>query len=246
MTLTAESLANALNQRPHQFYAQVSSTQDIAFDWLKNDAPAGAVVIADEQVGGRGRQGRGWHNPAGQAIALSMILKPQPSQLSQITMLGALAISDVLRGLGAQDVGIKWPNDVLLNGKKVCGVLPEALWDGDKLRGVVLGMGMNVRVDFTGTELAERAISVETALGKSVERTAIVAQVLVRLDHWRNLLGSEALLQAWKARLVSLSQRVIVGEVTGIAENVDDEGALLIRTEDGILRRVVAGELTTG
>ena len=246
MTLTAESLANALGQRPHQFFAQVGSTQDIAIDWLKRDAPTGAVVIADEQVGGRGRQGRGWHNPAGQAIALSMILKPQLSQLSQITMLGALAISDVLHGLGAQDVGIKWPNDVLLNGKKVCGVLPEALWDGDKLRGVVLGMGMNIRVDFTGTELAQRAISIETALGNTVDRTRIVADVLVRLDHWQNLLGSDALLRAWKARLVSLNQRVTVGEVTGIAENVDDEGALLIRTDVGILQRVVAGELTTG
>lgn len=246
MTLTQESLDNTLGSRPHQFYEQVGSTQDIAFDWLKNGAVAGAVVIADEQIGGRGRQGRGWHNPPGQAIALSIILKPHRSQLSQITMLGALAISDVLTDLGAGDVGIKWPNDVLLNGKKVCGVLPEAYWEGDSLRGVVLGMGINVRVDFAGTELAERAISIETALGKSVDRTQFVADLLARLDHWRDFLGTNDLLRIWKSRLISLGKPATVGDVSGIAESVDEEGALLIRTADGSLQRVVAGELTTG
>ncbi len=243
--LNLETLTKRLHPRPVKYFDSVASTQDIAFDWLREGALSGAVVVADEQVSGRGRRGRGWSTPPGTAIAMSVILRPDIDVLPQITMLGALAIAEMLDELGLADVAIKWPNDVLLNGRKVSGVLPEAVWEGDKLSGVSLGMGINVRVDFTGSELESTAISIEFALGKTVKRVDIVAAVLERINAYK--LGSPELFAAWKARLHTIGQPVSVmhqGEsVTGLAEHVDTDGALLIRRENGEVVRLVAGDV---
>ena len=246
MDLTQSNLQKHLIDRPFRFYPSVESTQDIAREWLREGAEAGSVVIADEQVRGRGRKGRGWHNPPGMAIAMSVILRPLAKSLPQITMLGALVISDMLRELGAEDVTIKWPNDVRLHGRKISGVLPEAEWDGDKLRGVALGMGVNMRVDFADTELAETAISIEPALGRTVDRAEICAILLRRVDFWSMRLGTPSVFDAWKARLDTLGQQVSIGDVHGLAESVDREGALLVRTEAGEQVHVLAGDIALG
>ncbi len=246
MTLTPESLQAQLGSRPFRFYTQVVSTQNVASEWLENGAITGAVVVADEQIGGRGRQGRGWETPAGQAIAMSIILNPTQKYASQVTMLGAMAIVDMLEVYDADDVAIKWPNDVLLNGKKVSGVLPEAIWSGDTLKGVILGMGINVRVDFSDSPLEDIAISIETALSETVDRSAIVAKIVEQIDHWQNKMQKGELVTAWKARLVTIGQAVTIGDVHGVAEDVDKGGALMVRDSEGHLHRVVAGELITG
>lgn len=244
MPLNDADLHRTLGARPFKFYPQVESTQDIAFAWLRDGAPVGAVVVADEQISGRGRQGHGWHNPPGVAIALSVILKPPVNAIPQITMLGALAIVDVLQAHGASDVGVKWPNDVKLNGKKVCGILPESEWDGDRLRGVVLGMGINVRVDFADTPLADIAISIEPALNVDIDRAQLVADVLERITQRSTMLGTSTLFKAWRSRLITLGQQVTIGEISGVAESVEEDGALIIRGADDTLHRVVAGDLT--
>jgi BirA family biotin operon repressor/biotin-[acetyl-CoA-carboxylase] ligase len=250
MTLTQERLHIVLAPRAFQFYAQADSTNDLAMAWLKQGAPDGAVVIADEQLKGRGRMGRTWYTPPGVALAVSVILHPAVDALSQVSMLGALAIAELCDHLGLSDVGIKWPNDVQVNHLKVSGVLPEVVWEGTSLKGVVLGMGINVHVDFSNTELAQTAINLESALGHSLDRTELLAYLLNRVDYWTGQLGSYVLYTAWKSRLNMLGSFVNVSntDVTlqGVAQDVDEQGALLVRTPDGELNRVIAGDIVMG
>ncbi len=250
MSLTTPQLRQLLTSRPFHFFPRIDSTQNYALQWLRDGAPSGAVVIADEQLMGRGRHGRTWHTPPGVALAISIILYPKVEALSQVTMLGALAIAETLDGLGATDVGIKWPNDVQLNGKKISGVLPEAVWDGDQLRGVVLGMGINVRVDFTDTELERTAISIEPALGIKISRAELLVALLAHIDALLILLGTGELYNRWKSRLNILGESITMMDVNGLikgtAEDVDPQGALLIHAADGTLHRVVAGDIALG
>lgn len=250
MSLTQSSLKTALAPRPVRFFEQIGSTNDVAMDWLANGAKQGSVVIADEQSQGRGRLGRIWHNPPGSALLLSVTLRPLAAQLPHVTMLGALAIYDMLEQIGLQSISIKWPNDVRVNGKKVSGILPEVMWQGSTLTGVVLGMGINVRIDFTGTDLVDRAISIEPALGRPVQRLNLLQVLLGRLDFWLDRLGSQELFSAWEQHLVTLGQRVTVqsggSAISGIAQSVDQFGALTIVDSDGNSHRIIAGDVGLG
>lgn len=246
MGFDAADLQKKLAHRPAQVIDSVASTQDLALAWLADGAPDGAVVIADEQRAGRGRHGRTWYTPPGVALAVSVVLKPERRALPQVTMIGALAIVDVLDALGAQTVGIKWPNDVLLDSRKVSGVLPEADWQGDRLRGVALGIGINVRVQFDDPDLAGRAISIEPALGKPIDRSELLVKLLDRLDAWHHRLGEDAVFAAWRSRLVTIGTRVQVGQVVGEAVDVTADGGLVIAAANGARKTVFAGELHAG
>jgi BirA family biotin operon repressor/biotin-[acetyl-CoA-carboxylase] ligase len=250
MELTESRLITLLAPRPVRYYPQAGSTNDLALAWLNEGALSGSVVIADEQVKGKGRLGRSWYTPPGTALIVSIILHPKVEQLPQITMLGALAIAEMLDSIGVRPVGIKWPNDVQVNERKVSGVLPEAVWDGTRLRGVVLGMGINVRINFSGTEFAEKAISIEPYLGRTLDRVELLRILLERVDYGSNRLGTNALWEGWRARLTTLGQPVALqsGEqfVRGTAESVDDEGALLVRDAAGTRHRILAGDIALG
>ncbi len=246
MSLNQERLQSLLAPRPVRFYAQAGSTNDIAREWLLDGAPAGAVVIADEQVQGRGRLGRAWHTPAGSALALSVVLHPTPEALPRLSMLGALAVADLAAQPGAADVGIKWPNDVQIGGLKVSGVLPEAVWQGAHLAGAVLGLGVNVRVDFAGTDLQGKATSLETALGRRLDRAELAQALLACIERWYGRIGTEAFFAAWQGRLSTLGQWVTVGDVQGQAEAVNADGALLVRDASGEIHQITAGDLAIG
>lgn len=248
--LTVQKLHAALDPRPFRYFPQVLSTNDLAQAWLREGADAGAVVIADEQLQGRGRLGRFWHTPPGVALAFSAIIKPPPDALHQVTLLGAVIVAEALTThLGAARVGIKWANDVQVDGRKICGILSEVVWEGDQLKGVILGIGVNVRVDFdTDADLAARAISLEPALGQPVDRVALMAQLMARLAVWMPQLGTPALFEAWRGRLNTLGQTVSIqqpnGIITGIAQDVDAHGALRVQAADGTVHRVIAGDLS--
>ncbi|MBI1278057.1 MAG: biotin--[acetyl-CoA-carboxylase] ligase [Anaerolineaceae bacterium] len=250
MTLTEKKIGDRLYPRPVRFFKQIGSTNDVTSEWLKHGGESGSIVVADEQVSGRGRLGRVWHTPAGTALIVSVILRPRSEDLSQITMLGALAISDTIRNWGIQHVGIKWPNDVQINGLKVSGILPEVVWENEQLVGVVLGMGINVRIDFTGTELMNSAVSIEPVLGRPIDRLDLLEDVLKRIDYWFARLGQDELFDAWKKQLVTIGQHVRLQsagyEVAGLAQAVDKDGALLIRRADGLVERVIAGDIALG
>ncbi len=246
MTLDLSLLAQRMGSRPYQFYPIIPSTMDAARDWLQNGAPHGALVLADEQTAGRGRLNRPWQTPPNSALALSVVLRVPPATLPQVSMLGALAVAEALDKLGVKEVGIKWPNDVLIAGLKVSGVLVEVDWDGIALRGVIMGIGVNIALDFTGTELEGQATSIATALDSPVDRLDVLTEIVYGIDTRWALLGSATLLKAWKARLVTLGKRVKVHapySFTGVAEDVDGDGALWVRDEEGFRRRVLAGDV---
>lgn len=248
MELTDARLAEHLGTRPFRFFRSLPSTQDEALTWLRLGGMSGAVVIADEQTAGRGRQGRTWHTPPGVALALSVLLRPSMQALPQVTMLGALAVVRLLDALGAPDVQIKWPNDILLSSRKVSGILPEALWEGETLHGVALGMGMNVRVDFHGTDLDATAISLETALQRPLDRGILIKDLLGHVDELAQELGSAALFAEWKRHMNMLGQpvqiRVEGNLLSGAAEDVEPDGTLLLREPSGNLMRVIAGDVS--
>jgi BirA family biotin operon repressor/biotin-[acetyl-CoA-carboxylase] ligase len=180
--LTNEALQAALGSRPFRFFASTESTMQDARQWLADGAADGAVVITDEQRAGKGRLGRGWLTPPGTAIAMTVILRDGPPETS---MLGGLAVAEGLGGYAPDAVSLKWPNDVLIAGKKVCGVLAEAVREGDQLQATILGMGVNIAVDFTGSELESSATSLRDHATQAIDRAALIASILGRIDHWR-------------------------------------------------------------
>jgi BirA family biotin operon repressor/biotin-[acetyl-CoA-carboxylase] ligase len=259
---THDTLRAALGARPFQFFDQVNSTQDLAYTWALADPnlpgrradDQRAVVIAEEQTAGRGRQGRQWIAPPRSSIMVSVILKPalKSDQLPRVTMVGALAVADTLRPLFGDALKLKWPNDVLIRGKKICGILAEATWIGNTLAAVILGIGINVRVDFSSAGLLYPATSIETELERPVNRLDLLATLLDRVDHWAGQAQTPALIEAWRAQLGTLGQRVRVYTepykeespyYSGLAEAVDDDGALLVRLDSGEVRRVLAADV---
>ncbi len=154
------------------------------------------------------------------------------------------------RGAGGKvpTIALKWPNDVLLANRKVAGILPEAIWQGHSLAAVILGIGVNVRVDFAGTDFEDRSASIEPTLGIKVDRALLLAQLLQRIDYWAMRVVETTLLEAWRSRLVTLGQHITAcgaaGIITGLAADVDDNGGLVLQADDGTIHHVVAGEVT--
>lgn len=242
MTLSREILEDQLKQ-PFQYYDSVDSTNDLAKQWLQDGASSGSVIIADEQKKGRGRKGRTWYTPPNVAIAMSVILKPHSDNLARINIIGALSVFDLAEHVGCNNVGIKWPNDVQINGKKVSGILPEVVWTGDKLTGIILGMGINVRNDFSDTEIVDKATTLEAESGKPLNRAELVAYLLERIDMWYERINADALFITWKHRLNMLGHHVQVEGLEGVAVDVEPDGALLVQDDSGQLQRVFAGDV---
>ncbi|MYE77384.1 MAG: biotin--[acetyl-CoA-carboxylase] ligase [Chloroflexi bacterium] len=242
MTLTSGRLAKTLPTL-FRYFQRIGSTNDAARDWLMKGAPANAVDIADEQSAGRGRRGKSWHTPPGAALAISMILKPQARWLPRLTMLGGLAVCELAESLGCEDLGIKWPNDVQIGGKKVSGILCEATWAGDRLCGAALGIGLNVRVDFQGTTLAASATSLESAIDARLDRSQLAGSLCERILHWQRRIATDELFASWRARLNMLGQMVSANGAIGMALDVTADGALLLSDERGERHTIHVGEL---
>ncbi len=242
-TRSPVKLAAVLQGRPFRHFPTIPSTNDFAMQWLREGASDGALVIADHQTQGRGRQGRDWYSPIGTALTFSLIWRCQVHEAAQATMLAAVAVYDLLVALKIKDVAIKWPNDILITERKVCGILSEALWDNENFVGVVLGIGLNIHVDFSGTELSESAISLQTASLEPCERTEILRQLLSHLDQLRPYMGSSTLFRNWRSKLTSLGRPVTIQNLRGIASAVDDSGALWLELPDGQKKRILSGTL---
>jgi BirA family biotin operon repressor/biotin-[acetyl-CoA-carboxylase] ligase len=246
MDLDHARLEQIRHARHLRYFEQTTSTNTLALAWIAEGAAAGSLVLTDEQTEGRGRLGRLWFAPAGSALLMSYILYPPPEHAAQATMLGALAVAETCDSLGIGDVGIKYPNDVQINRLKVCGILAEAAWQSGKV-GIALGIGLNVRVDFVDTPFADSTISLETAVHHPLNRADLLDTLLDHLDLWREKMEDRSLFEAWRKRLNMLGERVEVntGEtiLSGIASDVESDGALLLTDENGISRRVFAGDL---
>jgi BirA family transcriptional regulator, biotin operon repressor / biotin---[acetyl-CoA-carboxylase] ligase len=219
-----------------RYAEQLSSTNEAAMMWLGRGAPDLSLVVADEQTAGRGRFNRRWVTRPGAALAASLVVHPKADEmpyLRRFTALGAFAVADALQSLYGLAPQIKWPNDVLLDRRKVSGVLVETAWSGDRLDGMVVGMGVNVRPDALppAEELQFPAASVEEALGRPADRWQILRAMLSALLAWRPKIGTREFLDAWDRRLAFRGEWVHITSGAG----PDLEGRLLRLSEDGSL-----------
>ena len=243
MTLSEGILQQKLAQ-PFRYFPRVTSTNDVAKTWLMQGAPDGAVVIADEQASGRGRSGRVWRTPPNAALALSVVLRPPAALLARVNMIGALCVYELATQVGCDNVGIKWPNDIQAQGKKISGILVEAVWMQDYLDGVVLGIGVNVRNDFSQTDLRESAESLEYVVGHPLDRAELIRILLERVEFWYQRIDSDEVYDAWRGRLNMLGHPVVAEGVSGRALDVTAGGSLLVEDHFGAVHEVSAGDVT--
>ena len=231
------------------YYPSLTSTMETAKQEAQQGAEEGTAVIADEQTTGRGRLKRVWLSPKGN-IALSVILRPSIACLPSLIMLASLAAMhsiDAITGLKPQ---LKWPNDVLISGKKVCGILIESKIQADTADYAIIGIGVNVNLrlaDFP--EIVAIATSLSHELRREVPRLKLIQRLLVEIERlYLALSAGESLYEEWQSNLVTLGKRVRVksGETAheGIAESVARDGSLLLRCLDGSLTRILAGDVT--
>lgn len=246
--LSARTIEAALRHsrlgRPVYFFPVVGSTNDEALRLAEAGAPEGALVVADAQSAGRGRAGRGWHTPPGTALAFSVILRPGVGHLSRVALLGGLAAAEAIEAVAGLRATLKWPNDVWVNGRKVAGVLAESSLQEATVAHVVLGVGVNVNAGPPPDSTYEYPVThLSAEAGRPLDRLALLASIVRRLGEWYAEIGSERVRQAWSARLQWRGERVAVGSLVGMAEGVDDDGALRIRLDSGEVRRAVAGDV---
>jgi BirA family biotin operon repressor/biotin-[acetyl-CoA-carboxylase] ligase len=236
-----------------RYYDQIGSTNDVALAWAAEGAADLALVVADEQTAGRGRFGRKWVTPPGTALAFSLVLRPAAEEAESVVLfsaLGALAIASTLEEKYGLAPEIKWPNDVLVRGRKVSGILAETVWLGSRTESVVLGIGLNVLAEAVPAveSLNFPAISLETATGQSIDRLPLLHDILAALIAWRPRLGSGEFIQAWEDRLAFRGERVqvwaenrLVG--AGQVEGLDRDGGLRLRSPEGEVFSVRFGEV---
>ncbi|OLO18380.1 biotin--[acetyl-CoA-carboxylase] ligase [Bacillus licheniformis] len=227
------------------FQDVVSSTQKIAHELANNGAPEGTIIVADKQTEGRGRMARAWHSPEGNGIWMSIILRPEiPVQKTpQLTLLAAVAIVQAIEEQTGIAAEIKWPNDILINGKKVVGILTELQAEADQVHSVIVGTGINVNqlaADFP-EELQETATSLRLASGEKIDRAALVQTIMSTFEkRYEDYLayGFEPIKLLWESYALTLNReltaRTLNGTFHGKALGIDEEGVLILETSDGI------------
>ena len=225
-----------------RYFDSIGSTNNEALAWATGNAKDFSLVIADEQTAGRGRLDRKWSTPKGTALAFSLILRPTANEKSFLTRmvgLAALAVVDSLqtRGLSAQ---IKWPNDILLNGYKVAGILIESVWSGEEVDCPVIGIGLNIlKGAVPSPELLQfPATSLEELLGPDIDREKVLNDILAGIIALRPHIGSDSFLASWEKALAFRGEQVQVTEgngtlITGKLLGLESDGSLRLKAEDG-------------
>lgn len=237
------------------YFPSLNSTNTKAYELALKGAEEGELVIAESQEKGKGRLGRSWFSPPNLNLYLSVILRPPipPHQAPLITLMAAVATAEAIRNYPGLRPMIKWPNDILLKGRKVAGLLNEIQSEMDRVHFVILGIGVNLNVEekMFPKEIRSIATSVKKEMGQAISRKMFLAFLLQELEKWYTLFlkqgGRSAILKAWRkwAQIKGKQVRMTsFGEtITGRAIDVDSEGALIIETRYGERKRVVAGDI---
>lgn len=232
----------------------IESTNLEARRLANQGAEEGTVVVTEEQAAGRGRLSRGWYSPFGKGLWFSLILRPDflPSEASKCTLMAAVALTKAFHKMGLVDAGIKWPNDILVNGRKLVGILTEMSGSMEEISYIVMGIGINVKTK--QEELPEEIKHIATSLlmeGIDIERTEAFKIVLEELEHqYYEVLdrGFEETLQEWRQLSVTLGQEIEVrtpGDTyEGTALDIDEDGNLLVKTMNGDIERIIAGDIS--
>jgi len=236
------------------YFSEIDSTNSYARQLAENGGREGELVIAESQTQGRGRLGRRWQSPPFANLYFSVILRPRlpPALAPQITLMAAVALAETVATFISQSATIKWPNDILVGGKKLAGILTEAACDSERVDYVILGIGVNLnyRLAAMPDEIRARAISVAELTGKSISRESFLRRLIHDLDRCYGELeefGFAPLAPRWEAHFglrgkqvrVELLDQIVIGRAIGI----DQDGALLIEDQQGARQRVIAGEV---
>jgi len=237
------------------YFQETDSTNLRAKHIAENGAPEGTVVIAESQTGGRGRRGRPWFSPAGEGIYVSVILRPSisPDEAPRLTLLAAVAAAETLLHQTQLRPRIKWPNDIMVDGKKLGGILTQVSTEMDAVDYIVVGLGLNVntpRRNFPA-DLRERATSIRAEMNRPFARIDLLRRYLERFEDLYGMFnrsGFQPVLDRWKelSDIIGRGIRVDLPNrcYTGKVLDVDHDGVLILRGEDGILRRIVSGDVT--
>ncbi len=265
--LTSEFIGSEIH-----IFDSVESTNNIAKEIAVSGCKEGAVVIADSQSKGRGRQGRMWESPAGVGIYLSIILKPK-KVVSQLTLVAGVAVAEAIitsyklqvtsnviltlsetkgKNLNIEPrISLKWPNDININGKKAGGILTEGISKG---KAVIVGIGINVNTPPRGDEgfsdeLKDKATSIMMETGKRVDRNLLIVELLNSFEYWyeKFIEEGETVMKRWRELSDTFGRRIKVSAENkvfeGVAEMIDSEGSLMLRQNNGSLKRISAGEI---
>ena len=236
------------------YYQEVDSTNTIACRLALGGAREGEVVVADAQTKGKGRLDRTWQSPPGSNLYASMILRPKisPAMAPQITLMAGVAVAEFLSGCCPGDVSIKWPNDVLLRGKKVCGILTEMKAAAGSVDFIILGIGLNINMNHQDFDpsLRDAATSLKIETGVVYDRLDVASKLFDFIEKWYKVFlstGFIGLRDTWLRHADILGKRIKVvfkdEFQTGIVTGIDDDGTIMMKDENGVNQRVIAGDV---
>jgi BirA family biotin operon repressor/biotin-[acetyl-CoA-carboxylase] ligase len=234
-------------------FEETASTNDVVEHLAKSGAREGLVVFAESQTRGRGRRGRAWTSPRGKGLWFSVLLRPElpPTAAGRITVAASVAVARAIRQSCGVDARIKWPNDVVVNGRKLAGILTELRAEADEILLAILGIGIDVNCqqeDLSG-ELESIATSLELQTGSAHDRVALAAQVLADLDvcYRAALTDFETIADEWAKLCTTLGRQIVVTmgqrRIEGFAQALDSDGALLLRRDSGQIERILGGDV---
>lgn len=236
------------------YYKQLDSTNAEIARLASQGAEHGTVVVADAQTAGKGRKGRSWESPARENIYMSILLRPncRTEKAPMLTLAMAYGVAEVIQELGFCEVQIKWPNDLVLSGKKICGILTEMQLKGSEIDYVVVGVGVNVNTRKFPAELEDKATSLFLECSKQFERETIVDNIVARFESvYQQLMEGEDLSflrDSYNSMLVNVGKEVRVleprNEYTAYAQGINSRGELIVRTLEGEEKTIYAGEVS--
>ena len=236
------------------YHPEVGSTQDVAQSLAIRGAGEGTTVIAEKQSGGKGRIGRKWESLPG-SIAISIILRPaiQPLEAPKFTIIAGVAVAEAIEEITSIKPRLKWPNDIIVGGKKAGGILAEMSAEMDRINYIIIGIGINVNAEreFIPAEIQGIATSLKEEGGKEISRVKLVQGILEKLESLYEEFtegGFEPIRQRWKALSNTIGERVVItgarGKMEGEAVDMDQDGVLIVRKDDGVIERIIAGDVS--
>lgn len=256
--LTAAEIESCMESRwmgrKVEFFEETDSTNTEARRQAERGAPDGTLVVAERQTAGKGRRGRSWTSPAGTGIWMSLILKPklEPACAPMLTLLAGLAVSAGIEDYCGLKPQIKWPNDLTLDGKKICGILTEMSADMEMIQYVVTGIGINVNIEEFPEEIASKATSLYLETGQKLKRSGMISCIMKRMEEYYEkfleVSDLSCVQREYEERLVNLGRQVLVlapkGQYQGICRGINKDGELLVEREDKTITRVMSGEVS--
>ncbi|RGY99646.1 biotin--[acetyl-CoA-carboxylase] ligase [Clostridium sp. AM58-1XD] len=236
------------------YYQETDSTNDRGKKLAEDGCPHGTLVVADCQNAGKGRRGRNWTSPSGEAVYMSLVLRPEilPSCASMVTLVAAMAVAEGIRQVTGLDPMIKWPNDIVVNGKKICGILTEMSAEMDCIHYVVIGIGINVNQKEFPEDIRDKATSLLLEKKESLSRSEIAAAVMESFEEFYSRYEKTGdltlLMEDYNRMLVNTGKEVLImapsGNYSGTSQGIDRNGELLVQMDDGSVRRVISGEVS--